>query len=730
MNRHIQLLCTLGPSTLNGASIGQLDEAGVSLFRLNLSHTALEDVERLVDLVHSSTEVPLCIDSEGAQVRTGAFTDGEISVTRHSQVILTSVDDTAQPGDVALYPRSAFDAIGVGDIVSADFRHAHLQIVEDHGTVLVARALSDGVIGSNKAVVVDRTIPLPNLTEKDRAAVVLAGDLGVRHFALSFADSAAAVDELRALVPEGSSIISKIESLQGLQDLEAIADASDALLIDRGDLSSHVHLEYIPRVQKHILSAAAHRGTPVNVATNLLESMVTQRSPTRAEVNDIYHSVVDGASGLVLAAETAIGHYPVRCARMVRQVVSTLPETSEADLRMTEAAPLPTDPTTYSKVRSDAWVFTVDQDDLLGLRRVPQPESTLLDCEQLAQGTYSPLAGFLGREELESVLTRNRLPDGSAWSLPIILAVDPEVAGSLAIGDRIVLTDTLDRAHSVVDIEEIYEVDPLDVAERWFGTVSERHPGAASFLAGGRHFLAGPVTRVTGANGDTRPHVFTPFQARALFRELGWSKVLGFHSRNPMHRGHEAAQVLAFQESGADGILLHPVIGPKKPGDFTSEAIVHSYLALLESGHYDIDEAVFGCLAVSSRYSGPREAIFTALCRKNFGCTHFVIGRDHTGVSTFYEGDAVRRAFDQVGDIGIAPVFVDEIGYDPGAGQHRVATDGVPTEPISGTAIRNALLEQRTVPEWMMRSVVQEAIMADVRAGTAIVPTEGSPETL
>ena len=717
----VQLLCTLGPSSLTEQIILQLEDAGVSLFRINLSHTSLDVLEETLEFVQNISTVPLCIDTEGAQVRTGSVEGGEVSVSRHSLLRIARANPSDDRDQFSLYPASVFEQLSVGDILNVDFDHAIVQIVAHNDDHLLARVLNSGVVGQNRAVVVDRAIPLPPLTEKDLAAIDLAAALGVRTFALSFAESADAVSSLRSVTPPDSTLIAKIESLQGIQELNNIAAISDALLIDRGDLSSQVRIEYIPRIQKYIIENARLANTPVYVATNLLESMVARESPTRAEVNDIYNNLIDGADGLVLAGETAIGRFPVKCARMVVRVVDTLPDGARLSESVAAVTPLPDDPESFSKMPSERLPEPAEPAQFDGLQRICLSHRQLLDCEQLSSGAFSPLTGFLDQEALRSVLDHSRLPDGSAWPLPVILQIPASVGRKVSRGRQVALTDSSGTVHSLLEVTETYPIDLRTVAGIWFGTDSPEHPGVAAFMEGGDVALAGHVTQV-GSFPRQPPHFeMTPSQSRALFRDLGWSTVLGFHSRNPMHRGHEAAQTLAFRRSGVDGIFLNPVIGPKKAGDFSDRVIVNSYRALLESGRYGISEVVFGCFATSSRYSGPRDAVFTALCRKNFGCTHFVIGRDHTGVGSFYTDDAIRSAFDDLGDIGIEPVFVEELGFDTSTSEYRPSLAGSSVEAISGTFIRKSLLEGSLVPEWMMHEVVQQSILHELKSGRAIV---------
>jgi ATP sulfurylase len=196
---------------------------------------------------------------------------------------------------------------------------------------------------------------------------------------------------------------------------------------------------------------------------------------------------------------------------------------------------------------------------------------------------------------------------------------------------------------------------------------------------------------------------------------LGWSQVVGFHSRNPAHRGHEFIQLEALERTGADGIYLNPVIGPKKQGDFLAEPIMLSYQTLLEFGCYPKGKVVLGSFFTYSRYAGPREAVFTALCRKNMGCSHFIIGRDHTGVGDFYSRNANRELFDSLGDIGVKPVFFEAVGYNKQTGQYEV-DQGQPLTMISGGEVRETLRADKHLPDWFMRDLVQEVLLAEMKS--------------
>jgi ATP sulfurylase len=228
-------------------------------------------------------------------------------------------------------------------------------------------------------------------------------------------------------------------------------------------------------------------------------------------------------------------------------------------------------------------------------------------------------------------------------------------------------------------------------------------------------FLAGSVTLVQPLASPHRHYLLTPWQTRFIFTRLGWSRVVAFHGRNPAHRGHEAIQIQALERTSADGIYINPVIGPKKPGDFLPEAILLSYQVLLEFGCYPKGKAVLGSFFTYPRYAGPREAVFTALCRKNMGCSHFIVGRDHTGVGNFYPPSANRELFESLGGIGVEPVFFETVGYSPQTGTYE-ADQGQPLMAISGTEVRESLRANKRLPDWFMRDIVQDVLLAEIRS--------------
>jgi len=544
----IELLCTLGPASLNDRVIYWLECLGASLFRINLSHTKIEDLERIIRFVQARTRVPICLDTDGAQVRTGPLIDGKVIVRENR---LLTVHSRSLPGDqfnISFYPGYIVKTLRVGDFVSIDFNAVLSQVVEKSGDTATLRILNGGEIGQNKAVTVQRPLEMAPLTEKDLAAIAIGRRMGVRHFALSFAHRESDVDLIREKAGAEATIISKIECLSGLTNLDAIAAKSDAILIDRGDLSREVPIEQIPAVQKMIIGRAKTHGVKAYVATNLLESMTSSPTPTRAEVNDVYNTLADGADGLVLAAETAIGQYPISCAKMVIKVIQQFQQTVDIG---TSALPVRRS-SVLTGVEPHGGRLTCRTLELaadLRIKDLPAitvGDDDLSDVEQIARGTYSPLSGFMDKECLDSVLENNRLPSGLAWTMPIILAVPKGTAGLFGKGDRVLLCSKGGLQHSVLDVSEIYQFEPDVLVRKWFGTDSAEHPGVARTLARPNCFMAGDVTLIQPLPSPYRRYDLTPAQLRMVFAHKGWNRVVGFHSRNLVHRGHEAVQ-LALQ---------------------------------------------------------------------------------------------------------------------------------------------------------------------------------------
>ncbi len=710
------LFCTLGPASLNEQVIPRLAELGATLFRVNLSHTKILDLKKTIGIIQSLTDVPVCLDTEGAQIRTGDFAFGPVELRENSFVEVSINLEPGSANSFNIYPRGIVRELEVGDFVSIDFNSVLAQVVDMHEGGATLRVLNGGKIGGNKAITVARDIAMPALTEKDVTALEIGKLMGVRHFALSFANQSGNVDEIRRRVGVDSYIISKIETLQGLANLEAIAKKSDCLLIDRGDLSRQVALENIPATQKFIIRTAKSLKTPVVVATNLLESMVTTPLPTRAEVNDVYNTLADGADGLVLAAETAIGQFPIRAAKMIATIIRSFERTAVED------RPHKNQEISFLVPPHGGALINRVNRDMTGLSDLPQVTvsmTDLLDCEQVAIGTYSPLTGFMNRETLESVLSSHRLPDGTIWTMPIVLQISESAAKAFSVRDRIALVSESGDIHAVLDVSDMYRPEMQKLAQQWFGTSSSDHPGVARVFGAGPVFVGGNITLTQHIPSQFRHYALTPAETRILFAHKGWTKVAGFHTRNVIHRAHEYLHRKTLRDTKVDGLLISPAIGPKKKGDFHADSILESYQLMFDFGLYPINQVVLGAFSTYSRYSGPREAVFTALCRKNMGCSHFIMGRDHTGVGNYYAPDALPMLMAQIGDLGIEPVIYNAVAYDPVANDYtETANSG--TVPISGSDVRRLLENGENVPEWLARDIVVDMLRRKMAAGQPV----------
>jgi pyruvate kinase len=318
---NIKILATLGPASLNQDTVERLAENGVSLFRINLSHTAVDDVREIVTKIQSWTDVPVCLDSEGAQIRNQQMSDDTIYYTNGDVVKIHHETVIGDNKNISFVPKTVSSQLIVGDEIRVDFNSVKFCITEIHDDYLLATVVQAGYVGSNKAADLSRHIDLDPVTDKDKEAFKIGLDLGVTHFALSFTNSAADVHEVRKIIGNNSNLISKIESIKGVLNLGEILALVDQILIDRGDLSREVDIEKIPFIQRRIISHARSHETPAFVATNLLESMIHTSSPTRAEVNDVASTLLMGCSGLVLAAETAIGAHPVGAVQMIASII-------------------------------------------------------------------------------------------------------------------------------------------------------------------------------------------------------------------------------------------------------------------------------------------------------------------------------------------------------------------------------------------------------------------------
>jgi sulfate adenylyltransferase len=338
------------------------------------------------------------------------------------------------------------------------------------------------------------------------------------------------------------------------------------------------------------------------------------------------------------------------------------------------------------------------------------------DLRALATGAYSPLTGFMGAKEHESVSEQMRLPDGTLWSIPVCLGI-PD--GVRLDGGRLVLRDEQGGLLGVLEVAEVFERDRQAEAELVYGTTDPAHPGVARVLGAPARAVAGPIQAVVAPlGGPVGAHALTPAQTRAAFAERGWSTVVGFQTRNPVHRAHEYLMKCALEM--VDGLLLHPLVGPTKDGDIPAEVRMGAYAAVL--GYFPASRVLLAALVAPMRYAGPREAVLHALVRKNYGCTHFIVGRDHAGVGSYYGPFAAQELLASLAaeDLGITPLRFDNAFYCRRCLAMATAKTCPHPEPdhvaLSGTQVRSMLAAGQLPPPEFSRAEVAELLIQAYRA--------------
>ncbi len=350
-------------------------------------------------------------------------------------------------------------------------------------------------------------------------------------------------------------------------------------------------------------------------------------------------------------------------------------------------------------------------EEALELPKISIDKTRESDLVNIAHGVYSPLEGFMVQNDYENVVHEMRLENDLPWTIPIILDISEEDKNSIKEGDDIALYSG-EQLIALMKVEEIYGWDKKKFAENVYGTLDEKHPGVKKIFSYKDYLVGGTIDLLNEPEEPFYKYRLWPLETRILFKARKWHEIVAFQTRNVPHLGHEYVQKAAL--TFMDGLFINPLVGWKKPGDFKDEVIIKAYEALIDK-YYPKNTVVFSILRMQMRYAGPREAVFHAIVRKNFGATHFIVGRDHAGVGNYYGPYDAWEIFQEFPDLGITPLFIRESFYCKKCGgmvnEKICPHDNEYRIRISGTKLRELLTKKQKPPSYMMREEVAEVVL-------------------